>query len=706
MSERLEILITAKDEATKVLTGLGNASKGAFSTAMKVGAAGGVALAAGIGASIVAAMDAEVTLAKLNSVIESTGGVAGVTVGEAQALADELARVTRYSDDQIESAETLLLTFTNIGEDIFPLTTETVLNMGEAFGNTDAAAIQLGKALNDPITGVGALAEVGVSFTEAQKDMITEMVEAGDIAGAQAIILEELGREFGGMARAAGDTAAGKLAIFKNQLIDVAQAIGAAFLPFLSRGFDRLIEFVAPMSETITKLGQLVNIVGEFGTASTMVRLWAVGLFGSDVGHRIADVIAKFGEIRDVLLGFLTDTIIPFVQDHLPAFKAALLAVGVVIGGAVVLGGILTLIGTLGALLSGIGPIIAAVALLAAAWTEDWLGIRTAVTGAWYDHIKPALDAALGFLTNTFGDELSQIWDGIKEGDIEAIKAGIQGIIDEIVLLVETWGPVVTTALVAFSDAFWEWIPGALETALTELGFFLWEVGAWIVDVAAPVLIEQLLKWGTAFVSWIPGALLDLILWLGGLLLGMHTWITDTAAPKIIEKIADWAAAFVDWVGPALVDLVTALGGLLLGIGTWIVDTAVPQLVTDALSMGGAIVTGLEQGISAGWDAFKDWFLGLLGGLVDDALGFFGIASPSKMFMGMGQNIVEGMRIGLEGMKPVLEGGILAPMAAAAGGAQAISASTTNNYTQIVNTNARASDVINDFKMMQAWAGV
>ena len=69
---------------------------------------------------------------------------------------------------------------------------------------TDASgsAIQLGKALNDPIKGITALTRVGVTFTEQQKDQITTLVESGKTIDAQKIILGELQKEFGGSAEA------------------------------------------------------------------------------------------------------------------------------------------------------------------------------------------------------------------------------------------------------------------------------------------------------------------------------------------------------------------------------------------------------------------------------------------------------------------------------------------------------------------------
>ncbi len=79
-----------------------------------------------------------------------------------------------------------------------------------------SSMVQLGKALNDPIVGVGALAEVGVSFTAAQREQIAVLQQSGNIMGAQSIILAELNAEFGGAATAIRDTFAGSVSAAMN----------------------------------------------------------------------------------------------------------------------------------------------------------------------------------------------------------------------------------------------------------------------------------------------------------------------------------------------------------------------------------------------------------------------------------------------------------------------------------------------------------
>ena len=65
----------------------------------------------------------------------------------------------------------------------------------------NSAAMMVGKALNDPVAGLdGALAARACSSPQIQKDMIKAMVEAGDVAGAQNMILKSLKQQIGGSA--------------------------------------------------------------------------------------------------------------------------------------------------------------------------------------------------------------------------------------------------------------------------------------------------------------------------------------------------------------------------------------------------------------------------------------------------------------------------------------------------------------------------
>lgn len=197
--------------------------------------------------SLAAYKEAEQNQAQLNAVLASTQNAAGLTATELNEMAEALMKVTTFDDDAITGAQSLLLTFTKIGKDVFPEATKTVLDMSAALGqDLKSSSIQLGKALNDPIQGVTALRRVGVSFTESQLEQIKVMQQSGDIMGAQKLILNELATEFGGSAEAITNTRSGPIEQLKNQIGDIEEMIGgklAAILDFLIVNEDKVVQF-------------------------------------------------------------------------------------------------------------------------------------------------------------------------------------------------------------------------------------------------------------------------------------------------------------------------------------------------------------------------------------------------------------------------------------------------------------------------------
>lgn len=178
--------------------------------------------------------------AQTAAVISSTGGKAGVSAEQVRKYAEALEDTTTADDKAIQSAENLLLTFTGIGEKTFPGATKAVVDLGIAMAQGDVAnadfkssAIQIGKALNDPVKGITALTRVGVSFTDQQKDQIKAMVEAGDVAGAQAVILKELETEFGEAGKAAGTGFPADARRFQDAVADAEASLASGLLPAL-----------------------------------------------------------------------------------------------------------------------------------------------------------------------------------------------------------------------------------------------------------------------------------------------------------------------------------------------------------------------------------------------------------------------------------------------------------------------------------------
>jgi hypothetical protein len=188
---------------------------------------GALAIGATFQAVIRNTIESENALAQLNATLKSTKGAAGLTSDEIVTMAQGLQKVTTFGDDAIIAMESQLLTFTKLGRDVVPQASEAILDLATKMGgDLKGATVQIGKALNDPIQGISALTKVGVTFNDAQKETIKQMVEMGDVAGAQSLILQELQTEFGGSARAARDTFGGAITALHNTFGDLLEGSG------------------------------------------------------------------------------------------------------------------------------------------------------------------------------------------------------------------------------------------------------------------------------------------------------------------------------------------------------------------------------------------------------------------------------------------------------------------------------------------------
>jgi len=255
----LALIIKAHDQASRVLAGVEKQAGGlgskfaALGKVAAIGAGAGIVALGGILAtSVKEAMESQKALAQLDAVLESTGKAAGVSKKGLTDMASALQRTTTFSDEAVIGAQSLLLTFTKIKGPQVEGATRAVLDMSTAL-KTDlqTSAIQVGKALNDPIAGMTALRRAGVSFTQEQIKVVKAMVATGDTLGAQKLILKELSTEFGGSAAAAADTFGGRMAQLKNSLGEVQETIGMALLPILQSLAEKLSAFLTEHQEDI-----------------------------------------------------------------------------------------------------------------------------------------------------------------------------------------------------------------------------------------------------------------------------------------------------------------------------------------------------------------------------------------------------------------------------------------------------------------------
>ena len=343
--------------------------------------------------SVKAIMDNENAMAELNAVIKSTGGAAGVTAKSVTDYASEMQGMTKFSDEAIISGTSMLLTFTKIGKNVMPLAQDAMLNMAEKFGSMDNAAVMLGKALNDPVVGMGALREAGVTFSPVQQKQIRDFMAMGKTAEAQKVILRELSTEFGGLAIAAGDTTAGKLAKLTNNLQDLGAAIGTIAQPAL-----------------IWLVNSLNDMITNFTNAPKPVQglIIAIGGILAAIGPVIKVILGVQAAMKLFAAGGALAGIIPFFTSIGTAMSGAFAAALPVIAAA------------FAALLPFIiiaGAIIGAMVLLRVAWDNNWGGIQErTINGILF--IIRAYQGLVSWVTNID-------WGGLGKSIVDGITLGI-----------------------------------------------------------------------------------------------------------------------------------------------------------------------------------------------------------------------------------------------------------------------------------------
>lgn len=248
-------VITAENKTANALKGAAADFNKYKSQLVIGGAAIGAALSLGkvFQANTAAFIEQQNQMVQQEARIKSTGNAAGISAAQMNEIASQLQLITNFGDEATLKATNLLRTFTNIKGTNFISTTKMIQDMTVSFGTLESNATLVGKALQDPIKGLSAMSRVGVAFTEDQKELIKSLVEGGEVAEAQRVILGELETQFGGSAAAAKDTLGGAITSMLNDFGDLQETIG---------GFGHE-EFQAAIEQLGATIRAFNNIISE-----------------------------------------------------------------------------------------------------------------------------------------------------------------------------------------------------------------------------------------------------------------------------------------------------------------------------------------------------------------------------------------------------------------------------------------------------------
>lgn len=298
--------------------------------------------------------------------------------------------------------------------------------------------------------------------------------------------------------------------------------------------------------------------------------------------------------------------------------------------------------------------------------------------------LVPALIELLPQITQTGIDVIVSLAQGIADALPQLIPAATDAIIEivEVLTSPENLGNLIDAALaiiLALVDGLVDATPkliAAVPDVITNL------VTAIIANM--PKILEAGVEITMALADGLIKALPELIAAIPNLILGIVQGIIDNL-PEIIMAGPKIIAALATGLIEAIPDIVMVIPQLIRSI----VDTF---LSFDWGSIGKNIVDGIKNGFVNMWNSFKQTVENVFTGLVDGVKSFLGIASPSKVFAGIGGYMAEGLGQGFDkefssvkrGIQSQLDFGTMTFGMSSFGHLPALAgAGTTNNYYNI-----------------------
>lgn len=601
----------------------------------------------------------QMEMAQTATVLKSTGDASGMTAKGIRDMAVAMSEYTPFSDLAIQSTENLLLTFTTIGKNTFPQATQAILDVSQAMNeDLKSATIQIGKALDDPVRGMTALTRIGVTFDAQQRQQIKTMEKSGHLAQAQAIILKELEREFGGSAKAAGSTFKGALEILDNQFTRVKETIGTAVLPVLAKLFvsmqPAIQAFASHLPQALAAAGKFFQ---EFGKVARPIleiigaHLQAAARIGAAVFQGV--LMPAFRLVAQIL----QEVVFPALGALMKWFDAKIMPIINVVARAFI---------------STLGP---AIKSLQTAFADAQPQIQQ--LGQALQDAAPIIE----IIAKSLGTDLVIAFKVIGLA-IRVVAAAMKGIIEVITgavhIITGLWniisgiftlnGSKIKLGMGQLGDGLGGIFGGIKDTILGILGALFGGVVNWLGQMKDKA-IKLVTDMATGIVSFIAAQIPRIPYYIGfaiGAAIKAFIWLKDKAPQLLAEMVAHamiWIANFVIHLPENIAAMVVKAVAWFDTMKTKAINLIV-KMIADIIKffhdlpsnltrIGGQIIQGLVDGINNGmgmlWQAAQNIVSGFLNGIKNG----LGIHSPSAAMHDLGGHTITGFINGLLSKDPV-----------------------------------------------------
>ena len=247
---------------------------------------------------------AEQEQAQLQAVLKSTGNAAGYSQERLNQMADAMQQSLGVAAGDVNSAQTVLLAFTNIVGDKLPAALQAAADHAARTGSTiQASAEIMGRALDVPSVGMASLQKQGFKFSESQIEVARELERTGKIAEAQQMVLDALNETYGGAAAAARDTFGGALTALQNTINDLLTGDSGSMAQ-MKASIEGLNSTLAS-EETRSAFQTLIGLMTDVATAAINATTHFIN-FGRFAGEALAQYVHGAADPVDRLDGMLS----------------------------------------------------------------------------------------------------------------------------------------------------------------------------------------------------------------------------------------------------------------------------------------------------------------------------------------------------------------------------------------------------------------
>lgn len=515
----IEIVINAKDNASKVLGGVGK----------NIQDIGKIAIG-GFGALTAATAAVGVGIAKLAldaaPLVNIENAFAGIAESAGTGM-DEMLRALQEGSGGMIANRDLMLSFNKAAQLV---STDFATRLPDAMGSLSKVAAATGQdldfLLDSLVTGVGRLSPmildnlgIQVDLTAAQEEYaesigksVKDLTKQEQQTALMNQVMEKLTANTAAMPDVAGSAAAG-VAQMEATFTNLKDELGKAFLPALNTVLTTFSDLAARVMPIVTDFFMNVlapaveTVIGAFSEFIGLI------LAGEEPITALVDVLANFlpeeviVAIEDFVAGVknIIDTVAPYVQMAVDwiaqniQLKDVLIALGIAIA-SVVVPALVSVMLTIAPIIATIAALIGAVALMRKVWEEDIGGIRTFLTEAFAEisvwlseNIPIAIETARAFWEDTLKPALETVWAFIQDSIVPIFEALVIWLGETIPVAVQALSDLWQNVLKPALEIVWTFIQDSLFPLLTSL----WELISVSLSVALTALAgiwENVLK--------------------------------------------------------------------------------------------------------------------------------------------------------------------------------------------------------------------